>query len=76
MAKSLSEVLKKADAATTPQQLSTCWKYLCDNRYQFPLVQLYFAREHIENLARQMARRDVEMIRPYLEHFKDFINER
>ena len=67
MARSLSIILREADAAVELGVLSDLWKELRDNRKQYSLVELEYAAEHMEGLAREMARRDAALIKPLFE---------
>lgn len=45
------------------QALSDLWKYVVDNKYHFPLTQIHFIKEHLENYAREMARNDIQFLK-------------
>lgn len=56
--KSLSEVLIQADKADSIKELLHIFKNMYENRYHYTLVELEFAKEHFDDLAKQMAKRD------------------
>lgn len=51
MARSITEILKEADSAENLQSLIDLWNEIATNKYEFPLVQIYYANEHIRNLS-------------------------
>ena len=65
--RTLSEILRDADAATEVSELQACWKEIMDTRYQRPLVDLEFAREHLVGLAGAMGARDGAELRSVVE---------
>lgn len=72
--RSISQILIDADNTTELKVLSGCWKEIVKNKYQYPLVQLRFAREHLENLSREMARKDIEENKEFFDMWKDIFN--
>ena len=71
---SISQILINAENATELKVLSDCWKEVVDNKYKYPLLQLRFAREHLENLSREMARKDIEENKEFFYMWKDIFN--
>jgi hypothetical protein len=51
MKRTLSEILKDADKANELKDLIDLWNELAKNKYKYPLVELWFANEHIRELA-------------------------
>ena len=47
----ISEVLKEADNATNQSDLRICWDEILFNKKKYPLIELSFAKEHIEKLS-------------------------
>jgi hypothetical protein len=45
MARTLTQILKDADSATD------LWNEIAENKYEYPLIQIRFANEHIGQLA-------------------------
>lgn len=70
MSKTISEILIEADATNDLNELSKAWKYICDNKYDYPLSEIYFAKEHLGNLAIEMAKRDIKLLKPVLDLLK------
>lgn len=46
--------------------LSNLWIYVCNRIENYPVVEVAFILEHLEELARKMARCDAEMLLKYL----------
>lgn len=59
--RTISEILKEADVAVELQELCDAWMEIVEHKYKYPLIELWFAKEHLEKLARQMAERDVNL---------------
>ena len=51
MNRTLTEILKDADNATELQALIDLWNEIADNKYNYPLIEIRFANEHIRELA-------------------------
>lgn len=63
--RSYDQILTEATNAEELKTLSDSWKEIVSNKYSYSLVQLRFAREYLEELARKMARRDSELLRQF-----------
>lgn len=50
MARTITEILKEADAAKQLKQLINLWNEIANNKREYPLNQIYFANEHIRDL--------------------------
>ena len=72
--RSISQILIDADNTTELKVLSDCWKEIVKNKYNYPLVQLRFAREHLENLSREMARKDIEDNQDFFDLLRNVFN--
>ncbi len=48
--RTLSEILIDADNATEREEIKKLGNELFDNKYKYPLVELRFAKEHLESL--------------------------
>lgn len=66
--RSISEILIEADKTDELGVLSDCWEEIVTNKYQYPLAQIKYAREHLEKLAREMGRRDAIMIKSLIQY--------
>lgn len=64
--RSLSDILKDADAATELQSLINLWNELAGNKYQYTLVQIRFANEYISELAIKSNGEDFEKCKFYM----------
>ncbi len=51
MARTISEILKEADATNDLQGLINLWNEIVNNKKKYPLVEIWFAKEHIRELA-------------------------
>ncbi len=51
MVRTISEILKEADLATELSQLVTLWNEIAEKKWQYPLVELWFANQHIRGLS-------------------------
>ena len=51
MVRTISEILKEADLATELSQLVTLWNEIAEKKWQYPLVELWFANQHIRELS-------------------------
>lgn len=60
--RSISEILIEADQTEELSVLCDCWKEIVKNKYKYSLAQIWFAKEHLEELARKMAKRDVQNV--------------
>jgi len=61
--KTISEILIEADKTDELKVLCNCWEEIVKNRYFYPLTHIDFAREHLVNLAKQMARKDMRELK-------------
>lgn len=62
------------DADNHPDDLAYLeglWKEVVQHKYHYPLVQLYYIKEHIGGLVTEMARRDARMLREALSFLYD-----
>lgn len=46
--RTITEILKDADNAKTHPELEALWREIVENKYEYTLVQLEFAKEHID----------------------------
>ncbi len=60
--RSISEILTEADQTEELSVLCECWKEIVKNKYKYPLSEIWFAEEHLKELARKMANCDVQNI--------------
>jgi hypothetical protein len=70
MARTLTEILKDADEATDLQVLIDLWNEIANNKYKFPLTELWYANEHIRELALKVEGADIAK-----GHFYHTLNE-
>ena len=70
--RSLTEILKDADSATEVYQLEDCWNEIFgDNLKKYPLIELEFAKEHLEERAKAMAREHCKGLDEIIEGLKN-----
>jgi len=60
--RSLSEILIEADKTESLYELIERWNEIVKNKYQYPLVELQFAQEHLEELSAKLAKQDLKQI--------------
>ncbi len=65
-ARSITDILKDADNATRLQQLIDLWNEIANNKYQYPLIQIFFANEHIRELVLKLNESDLEQGKFYI----------
>ena len=70
MMRTLTEILKDADKATELQALIDLWNEIANNKYKYPLTELWFANEHIRELALKVKGADIAK-----GHFYHTLNE-
>jgi len=73
--RTISEILIDADATDEIDVLSNCWKEIRSNLKKYPLSQIHFALEHLENLAKELGRKHAKELKPIADLlFKDNYN--
>lgn len=72
--RSISQILIDADNATELKVLSDCWEEIVKNKYCYTLAELKFSREHLEDLSRKMARKDIEDNQDFFDLWNDVFN--
>ncbi len=70
MARTLTEILKDADKATDLQSLIDLWNEIANNKHKYPLVQIWYANEHIRELTLNINGADIAK-----GHFWNTLNE-
>lgn len=65
--RSITEILIEADKADKLSVLNGHWEEIVKNKYKYPLVQIWFAKEHLEELVKKIARRDGEIMKPFFD---------
>lgn len=65
--RTISEILIDADRTNDLKVLSDSWKEVVGNKYSYALVEIEFAKEHLNLLARKMAREDAEIMKPFFD---------
>lgn len=66
MARTITEILVDADAAKYLQELIDLWNEIAKNKKQYPLNQIWFANEHIRELALKSRGADIHKGKFYL----------
>jgi hypothetical protein len=56
----LSQILKEADSTKDLQKLIDLWNEIALNKKSYPLTEIYFANEHIRELALRSNGQDVQ----------------
>lgn len=70
MIRTLTDILKDADKATELQVLIDLWNEIANNKYKYPLTELWFANEHIRELTLKVEGADIAK-----GYFYDTLNE-
>ena len=60
MARSINEILKEADSTNDLKGLIYLWNEIANDKYQYTLIQIRFANEHIRELALKSNSPDIE----------------
>lgn len=67
MARTITEILKDADAANDLQILINLWNEIANNKRQYPLTEIWFANEHIRELSLKSNGQDIDKGMFYME---------
>lgn len=67
MLRTIKEILKDADATNDLQSLINLWNEIANNKKQYTLTEIWFANEHIRELALKSSGRDIDKGKFYLE---------
>jgi hypothetical protein len=65
--KTITEILKEADATNDLQVLINLWNEIANNKKQYPLTQIWFTNEHIRDLALKSKGQDIDIGKFYME---------
>lgn len=60
MARTITDILKEADSTNDIEGLINLWNEIANNKYEYPLIQIRFANEHIRELALRSYGEDIE----------------
>ncbi len=60
MTRTITEILKEADATNDLQDLINLWNEIANNKKKYPLIQIWFANEHIRELALKSNGQDID----------------
>lgn len=69
--RTITEILKDADEAKSMNQLLKLEKELVNNKYKYSLVDLQFAKEHLNGLINNIWNRDCKKIAEFTDLFKN-----
>jgi uncharacterized protein HemY len=58
--RTITEILKECDVTNDLQGLINLWNEIADNKKQYPLTQIWFANEHIRELALKSNGKDID----------------
>ena len=75
MARTITEILKEADLKNDLQDLINLWNEIANNKYQYSLVQIRFANEHIRELALKTNDSDLEKGKFYMSLREMYLSE-
>lgn len=67
--RSISEILIEADKTNELSILTDCLNEVVRNKYNYTLAEIRFVKEHLTELAREMARRDAKKFRSIFDTF-------
>jgi hypothetical protein len=73
MVRTITEILKEADSTKDLQILINLWNEIVKNKKKYPLVKIWFANEHIRELALNSNGEDFSKGRFYM-HLKGQVN--
>jgi uncharacterized protein HemY len=60
MSRTITEILKEADATNDFQSLINLWNEIANNKKKYPLTQIWFANEHIRELVLKSNGQDID----------------
>jgi hypothetical protein len=67
MSRMITEILKEADATNELQGLINLWNEIANNKKQYTLTEIWFANEHIRELALKSNGQDIDKGKFYYE---------
>lgn len=67
MARTITEILKDAYSTNDLQSLINLWNEIANNKRQYPLTEIWFANEHIRELALKSNGQDIDKGKFYME---------
>ena len=67
MTRTITEILKDADSTNDLQTLINLWNEIANNKKQYPLTEIWFANEHIRELALKSNGEDIYKGKFYME---------
>ena len=67
MSRTITEILKEADATNDLQGLINLWNEIASNKKKYPLTQIWFANVHIRELALKSNGQDIDKDKFYYE---------
>jgi uncharacterized protein HemY len=67
MSRTITEILKEADVTNDLQGLINLWNEIVNNKKKYPLTQIWFANEHIRELALESNGQDIDKGKFYYE---------
>ena len=60
MSRTITEILKDADATSDLQGLINLWNEIANHKRQYPLIEIWLANEHIRELALKSNGQDID----------------
>lgn len=60
MVRTITEILKEADSTNDLKGLISLWNEIAANKKKYPLTQIWFANEHIRELALKSNGQDID----------------
>lgn len=58
--KTINSILKECDNTDSLTVIIDSWKYICRNKYSYPIAHIEYAKEHLVQLAAKMGRNDAK----------------
>jgi hypothetical protein len=74
MSRTITQILKDADATNDFQSLVDLWNEIANNKRQYSLTEIWFANEHIKELALKSNGQDIDKGKFYMELSTQLIN--
>lgn len=65
--RSITEILKESDKTDSLKILCDLWQEIRSNIYSYPLVEIEFSLEHLQEKAAKMARKDIKEFKPFFD---------
>jgi len=72
--RTITEILKEADVTDDIDVISNAWKEIKLNLKKYPLCDIQFAKEHLNNLAGALGTKHAKQVKPFVQPLLDILN--